>query len=229
MVAAAHPTKSRAAVIPTAQRVERRIITTPGAERRECIARAVEGLASLPSFPPQAQVHTGFNFLGSLPIMCAFVVGAMGQTPSVPELLSRFLVGAEDVSSPASRNRILVVDDDPVVRLTFQRSLELANYGVVVASGGAEGLRILREDPTIGLVLLDLLMPEMDGWKFRHAQRSNPRLAAIPTIIITGSSLAQVVHEELQAADYLLKPVARDHLMSVVAAYCKPYAPTAAD
>ncbi len=124
--------------------------------------------------------------------------------------------------SPPGRNRILIVDDDPVVRRVFQRSLELANFDVEVASVGAEALRLLREDPTIGLVLLDLMMPEMDGWKFRQAQQSDPRLAAIPTVIMTGSLLGQIVHEELQAADYLQKPVTRDHLIRVVAAYCRP-------
>jgi CheY-like chemotaxis protein len=124
--------------------------------------------------------------------------------------------------TPRPRNRIVVVDDDPDVRSVFQESLQLAKYDVVVASGGAEGLRILREDSAIGLVLLDLMMPEMDGWRFRHAQRADPRLAAIPTIIVTGSPLGTIVHEQLQAADYLLKPVARDHLLSVVASYCKP-------
>jgi CheY-like chemotaxis protein len=120
-----------------------------------------------------------------------------------------------------SRNRVLVVDDDPWVRQIFQQLLELAKFDVVVASGGEEGLRMLREDPTIGLVLLDLTMPEVNGWAVRRAQRADPRLATIPTIIVTGSSLPRTAHEELQAADYLVKPVLRDHLISVVAAYCK--------
>ena len=123
---------------------------------------------------------------------------------------------------PPARNRIVVVDDDPDVRLVFQQSLQLARFDVVVAGSGAEGFRILRDDPTVGLVLLDLMMPEMDGWRFRHAQRLDPRLAAIPTIIVSGCALATIVHEELQAADYLLKPVAREHLISVIAFYCKP-------
>ena len=123
---------------------------------------------------------------------------------------------------PLPRNRILVIDDDLEVRSTFSELLEFAKFDVVSASGGAEGLRMLRYDPRIGLVLLDLMMPEMDGWRFRHAQRADVRLNAIPTIIVSGSPLGNIVHEELQAADYLLKPVGREHLISVVAAYCKP-------
>jgi CheY-like chemotaxis protein len=127
-----------------------------------------------------------------------------------------------EAEEPLPRNRILVIDDDLEVRSTFAELLEYANFDVVSASGGAEGLRMLRYDPRIGLVLLDLMMPEMDGWRFRHAQRADTRLASIPTIIVSGSPLGSIVHEELQAADYLLKPVGRDHLVSVVASYCKP-------
>jgi CheY-like chemotaxis protein len=117
---------------------------------------------------------------------------------------------------------ILVVDDDDDVRDVIKAILMLAGFDVVEASGGAEGLKLLRSDKSIRLVLLDLTMPEMDGWRFRHEQRSDPRLSQIPTIIVSGESLAHIVDEELCAADYLSKPVGRDHLIGVVAKYCKP-------
>ena len=119
-----------------------------------------------------------------------------------------------------SRHRILIVDDEPSVRTMFQRVLHHAGFDAIVATGGADGLRLLKQDPTIGLVMLDLMMPECDGWRFRHAQRTDARIAHIPTLIVTGSPLHQIVHDELQATDYLLKPVSPDHLVSVVAAYC---------
>jgi CheY-like chemotaxis protein len=120
-----------------------------------------------------------------------------------------------------SRNRVLIIDDDPTVRRMLQRSLHTAGFDAAVAGGGAEGLRILAADSSIGLVLLDLMMPEMDGWKFRHAQRSDPAVAAIPVIVVTGVPLNTIVHTELQAADYLLKPVGREHLISVIGSYCR--------
>jgi CheY-like chemotaxis protein len=123
---------------------------------------------------------------------------------------------------PEVRNRILVVDDDPGIRAVFEESLRLARFDVIVAHGGAEGLHLLRTDPSIGLVLLDLMMPEMDGWRFRHAQRTDSRLASIPTVVVSGSPLRNIVHEELGAADYLLKPVSREHLLSVARTYVRP-------
>jgi CheY-like chemotaxis protein len=118
--------------------------------------------------------------------------------------------------------RVLVVDDDDDVRDVIKSILMLAGFDVAEASGGAEGLKLLRTDKSIRLVLLDLTMPEMDGWRFRHEQRSDPRLSQIPTIIVSGEPLAHIVDEELRAADYLSKPVGRDHLVGVVAKYCEP-------
>jgi CheY-like chemotaxis protein len=116
--------------------------------------------------------------------------------------------------------RVLVVDDDPKVREVFERSLHLAGFDVVVAADGEQGLQALRDDPTIRLVLLDLDMPNVDGRKFREIQRRDLRLADISTIIVTGSALHNVVHEELLATEYLFKPVRREHLVSVVSRYC---------
>jgi CheY-like chemotaxis protein len=147
------------------------------------------------------------------------------QAHSVESLLRELLSPSrpgDDRPPRAVSGRVLIVDDDRGVREMFRRSLELAHFDVVVAAGGEEGLRILRADPAVCLVLLDLTMPGMDGRQFRDAQRRDPSLADIPTVIVTGSALAKIVHAELMAMDYLLKPVAREHLVSVVGRYCKP-------
>ena len=65
-------------------------------------------------------------------------------------------------------------------------------------------------------------MPGMDGWGFRREQRADPRLKDVPTVVVTGEPLARVVESELYANEYLLKPVGRDHLISVVSEYCEP-------
>jgi two-component system, chemotaxis family, chemotaxis protein CheY len=118
--------------------------------------------------------------------------------------------------------RVLLIDDDAAVRETLAEGLRLAGFDVAEAASGADGLRILRTDAQVGLVLLDLMMPEMDGWRFRYEQRMDPRLAAVPTIITTGAPLADVVDGELKAQDYLLKPIGIQHLVSVVAHYVRP-------
>jgi CheY-like chemotaxis protein len=138
---------------------------------------------------------------------------------------------AQERDALHSRHRILIVDDEPLVRTMFQRVLQHAGFDAIAATGGADGLRLLKHDPSIGLVMLDLMMPECDGWRFRHAQRTDARIAHIPTLIVTGSPLHHIVHDQLQATDYLLKPVSPDHLVSVVSSYCpriEPFAVNAA-
>lgn len=121
--------------------------------------------------------------------------------------------------------RVLIVDDDRSVRELFRRCLLLAGYDVSVASGGAEGLQALGTDPTIGLVLLDLDMPRIDGRRFREVQRTDPRLEAIPTVVITGTNLTDDVRRELRATDYLSKPVQREQLVALVERYLPESAP----
>jgi CheY-like chemotaxis protein len=128
----------------------------------------------------------------------------------------------DDVDPPGP-GRVLVIDDDEDVREVFRCALALAHFDAVAVASGAEGLALLRADRRIRLVLLDLLMPEMDGLRFRHHQLSNPQLAAIPTVMVTGASLEGIANDQLKAADYLAKPVPQDRLISVVAKYCDPH------
>lgn len=119
---------------------------------------------------------------------------------------------------------MLIVDDDERMRTMFSRSLGRAGFDVIVADDALVGLRRLREDPAIRLVLLDLNMPGVDGWQFRKEQRSNPEMRDVPTVIVTGAPLSEVCSVELHASEYLLKPVGHDHLVRVVSDYCEPAA-----
>ena len=118
--------------------------------------------------------------------------------------------------------RVLVIDDDDAVRTAMQRQLAYAGFDVVAAAGGPEGLARMRQDTSIRLVLLDMMMPGMDGWGVRREQMLDAALAQVPVIVLTGAPLPSLSHEQLRAADYLLKPVGREHLLSVVSNYLEP-------
>ncbi|WP_437818121.1 response regulator [Sorangium sp. So ce1078] len=82
--------------------------------------------------------------------------------------------------------RILIVDDDAAIRRTLSELLEEEGYVVASVANGREALDYLRDDPSsISLVLLDLMMPVMDGFQFRAEQKSDPMLAAMPIVVMT--------------------------------------------
>src|ERR1700752_3322578 len=89
-------------------------------------------------------------------------------------------------------DRILVVDDDPDVRTALAAVLETHGYDVVEAENGREALDRLRNGPAVCLILLDLFMPEMDGWAFRVKKKKTPAHAAIPVVVMTADSAAAI-------------------------------------
>ncbi|MGC4119702.1 MAG: response regulator [Myxococcales bacterium] len=114
---------------------------------------------------------------------------------------------------------ILVVDDDPDIRETMLFVLEDAGYEVVTAANGAEALECLRKNAA-RLILLDLMMPVMDGWQFRAAQRNDPLIGEIPVVVLTGMGRAAREATALKATACLEKPVDLEVLLSVAQQYC---------
>jgi two-component system, cell cycle response regulator len=111
---------------------------------------------------------------------------------------------------PTRQGRILVVDDSRVNRLLLARALEAEGYAVSMAEHGRVALELLRAQgaPSFDVVLLDLLMPEMDGYQALEQIKVDPALRHIPVIMISAvEELASVIRcLELGATDYLLKP-----------------------
>ena len=105
----------------------------------------------------------------------------------------------------SERPKILVVEDDDVTQKLVKRFLERAGYEVLVADNGLEGFRLTQSDAP-RLVLLDLMMPEMDGFGFLEALRRTPA-AGLPVIVT--SALADAARQAqafaLGASEYLVK------------------------
>ena len=109
---------------------------------------------------------------------------------------------------------VLVIDDDPAMLQLMQRFLSKEDCSVVLASNGQEGIRLARElRPT--LISLDVLMPGMDGWSVLTALKNDPELASIPVIMISMTDDKNLGYA-LGASEFLVKPVYRDKLVSVL-------------
>ena len=115
--------------------------------------------------------------------------------------------------------RVLVIEDDASTRKLLATCLEMEGFAVATASNGAEGLERLRElHPA--LVLLDLMMPVMDGEHFRSAQLADPGIAHVPVVCITGVDPAEHRLGQLHAAGYITKPFDMDQIVAVVREQC---------
>jgi CheY-like chemotaxis protein len=123
------------------------------------------------------------------------------------------------MSSSPSRGTILVVDDDRDVREGIADVLIDEGYVVAMASHGAEALAKMRNGPLPRLVLLDLMMPVLDGWGFRASQRADPALSHVPVILVTASGNCRGDDIRLGFDACLPKPIALDRLFQLVAAH----------
>ena len=119
-------------------------------------------------------------------------------------------------------HRVLVVEDDPTIREVLVEVLGEHGYDAVGASNGREALDTLAassDRPCV--ILLDLMMPVMDGRSFREQQLQSPDLSGIPVIVIS-AHLDHTVANDLNAAAYLRKPVKLAEVLRSVRTYCDP-------
>ena len=120
--------------------------------------------------------------------------------------------------SMANNKRVLIIDDAEEIRATVTELLLDEGYDVCSAPDGRAALALLNEATELpGLILLDLMMPIMDGWSFRQAQLRDPLLWGIPVVVLSAAYDLRRQTVNIQAAAYLKKPVDMTKLISVVA------------
>jgi CheY-like chemotaxis protein len=115
--------------------------------------------------------------------------------------------------------RVLVVEDDRDVRESLMFVLESEGYGTVGAADGREALTTLAAPDSFCVILLDLMMPVMDGWAFRVAQQKDSAIARIPVIVVSALA-ATTDRSRLDARGYVSKPVVFDELLGLVRRVC---------
>ena len=121
--------------------------------------------------------------------------------------------------SPDGHCPVLIVEDDADLRDMMAQLLSLEGYQAQTVANGRDALEYLRRGDYPDVILLDLMMPVMDGWEFRRRQCQDPDLANVPVIVL--SALDQSRAADLGGAAFLKKPLDFDRLIQLVRRYCR--------
>jgi len=132
------------------------------------------------------------------------------------ELTSRAYMMARGVSQCP----VLIVEDDEDLREMMAQLLTLEGFQTAAVANGREALDYLHQATRPDVILLDLMMPIMDGWEFRRRQQADPVLAPVPVIVL--SALDQARAANLNATAFLKKPLDFDRLLTLVRSHCRP-------
>ncbi len=117
--------------------------------------------------------------------------------------------------------KILVVEDELSQREALAEVLSRLGYEVQCAANGGEALELMRHSESLpGLILLDLMMPVMDGWEFRAEQRRDRTLAEVPVVVLSARDDTAQKTVQDGAAGFLSKPLHWQALLHVVERFC---------
>ena len=161
----------------------------------------------------ESEVDRGSSFYFALPY---------GPLPARSRVKSGPLSGSlpivkQPTESVRAGGAILIVDDEPDVHVLLTDLLRGEGYDVVNAVDGVEALAYLRAATTLPfLILLDLVMPNMDGWQFMEECRQDDHLAGISVVLISSQVTARETARSLGLASYIGKPIARPVLLETV-------------
>jgi CheY-like chemotaxis protein len=114
---------------------------------------------------------------------------------------------------------VLIVEDDEDLRDMMAQMLNIEGFHTATVANGREALEYLHATGKPNVILLDLMMPIMDGWEFRRQQKADPELAPVPVIIL--SALDQTRAAPVDAEAFLKKPLDFERLLELVRDHCR--------
>jgi CheY-like chemotaxis protein len=137
---------------------------------------------------------------------------------SMPEQQRRMIDAIQEADGGLSGRSVLIVDDDLRNIFALSSVLERQNMKVTFAENGRDGIQMLERDPSIEIVLMDIMMPEMDGYDTMRAIRRIPRFKSLPIITLTAKAMKGDRDKciDAGASDYITKPVDVAQLLSLM-------------
>lgn len=116
------------------------------------------------------------------------------------------------------KKKILIVDDDPRNIFALKLTLQARGFVVIAASMANEAIKLMKTNPDLLVVLMDMMMPEMDGYQALNIIKENPVISRIPVIAVTAQAMPGDREKCLEAGaqDYVTKPINVDFLLKAI-------------
>jgi CheY-like chemotaxis protein/signal transduction histidine kinase/HAMP domain-containing protein len=142
----------------------------------------------------------------------------------LPESKQRMIEKLHESDEPLRDRKVLVVDDDVRNIFALNSLLERHGMNVITATNGHDAIQMLEDNPDLSLILMDVMMPEMDGYETMRRIREIPAFHLLPIISLTAKAMKGDREKCLQAgaSDYVAKPVNTDQLLSLVRMWLQP-------
>ncbi|MBX3152950.1 response regulator [Candidatus Obscuribacterales bacterium] len=137
---------------------------------------------------------------------------------SLPEGKRRMIDSVRQTDHPLAGRKVLIVDDDPRNIAAMKGALHRQNMNLLYAENGKEAIDRLQRNPDVELVLMDMMMPEMDGYEAMQVIRRDERFSKLPIIAVTAKAMKEDRRKCLEAgaSDYISKPVDKSQLLSLL-------------
>ncbi|TLX53561.1 hybrid sensor histidine kinase/response regulator [Stutzerimonas nosocomialis] len=207
-----------------------------GRQLLEQLAREPE-LRGLPVVLYAAQGQAGSGLLGKLPqglaikpadslerLLDEVTLFLHQNEANLPEPQRKILEQVRKMEPLLAGKKVLVVDDDLRNIFSLNAVLERRHVNVLSAENGKDGIALLKDTPDIDLVLMDIMMPEMDGYETIRAIRKLAKFKALPIIALTAKAMKGDREKCLEAgaSDYISKPVHTEQLLSLLRVWLYP-------
>ena len=124
------------------------------------------------------------------------------------------------IAAKATDMNVLIVEDDDLTREALESILTSHGYTAAGVANGREAINYLHRNPRPDLILLDMMMPVMNGWEFRSQQKRDPELAPIPVVVCSAVGDIQQEVSLVGAEGCLQKPINADQLLDTVRHFC---------
>jgi CheY-like chemotaxis protein len=112
---------------------------------------------------------------------------------------------------------ILIIEDDNAIREMMSQALQIEGYSVSSAANGELALQKLKTEDLPNLILLDLMMPVMDGWQFIKSKKEDQKITAIPVVVVSAFTERAA---DLKCEGLIKKPIDLDQLYTMAKRYC---------